>query len=170
MAAFVTFCVMFALWVVMSGKFDLFHLGMGVLASGLVTWLSHDLLFSGHTKSLLGTLSQIGRFLRYTGWLCWQVVLANAHVAGLSLSPRAMERIDPRIIRFKTVLKTDFARFVLANSITLTPGTTTIRIQDDTFYVHAITADSEGDLTGDGQGGPGEMERWVAWVFEGGKR
>ncbi|MFH7321053.1 Na+/H+ antiporter subunit E [Desulfurivibrio sp. D14AmB] len=170
MAAVVTFCVMFAFWVVMSGKLDLFHLGMGVMASALVSWLSHDLLFSGHTKTLLGTLGEIGRFLRYTGWLCWQVVLANAHVAGLSLSPRAMERIDPRIIRFKTVLKTDFARFVLANSITLTPGTTTIRIQDDTFYVHAITTDSEGDLTGDGAGGPGEMERWVAWVFEGGKR
>ncbi|HET97986.1 MAG TPA: cation transporter [Desulfurivibrio alkaliphilus] len=170
MAAVVTFCVMFAFWVVMSGKLDLFHLGMGVMASALVSWLSRDLLFSGHTKTLGGTLGEIGRFLRYAGWLFWQVVLANVHIAGLSLSPRAMERIDPRIIRFKTVLKTDFARFVLANSITLTPGTVTVRIQDDTFYVHAINPQAAGDLAGDAVGGPGEMERWVAWIFEGGKR
>ena len=72
----------------------------------------------------------------------------------------------PQIVCFKTVLRTDFARFVLANSITLTPGTVTVRIQDDTFYVHAITVHAAGDLAP----GPGAMERWVAWVFEGGQR
>lgn len=166
MSAVITFCVMFIFWLVMSGKFDLFHMGMGLLSSGLVTWLSHDLLFTGHNKKFAGLLVEIARFLRYSLWLCWQIVLANVHIAGLALSPRAREVMDPHIISFKTVLKTDFARFVLANSITLTPGTVTIRIQDDTFHVHAITRQSAGDLAE----APGEMERWVAWVFEGGKR
>ena len=169
MSAVITFCVMFVFWIIMSGKFDLFHLGMGVLSSGLVTWLSHDLLFTGHNKNLGGLLAEIARFLRYCVWLIGQIMLANIHIVGLALSPRAMQRIDPRIICFRTVLKTDFARFVLANSITLTPGTVTIRVQDDIFYVHAITAQSAGDLN-DPSDGPGEMERWVAWVFEGGKR
>ncbi|MBM9537016.1 Na+/H+ antiporter subunit E [Desulfobulbus alkaliphilus] len=168
MSVIITFCVMFALWIVMSGKFDLFHLGMGVLSTGLVTWLSHDLLFSGRPRKLGKLLAEIGRFLRYMLWLFWQIVLANIHIASLALSPRSNETLDPRIIKFKTVLKTDFAQFVFANSITLTPGTTTIRIQDGFFYVHAITVQSAGDLAG-GEG-PGEMERWVAWVFEGGKR
>ena len=109
---------------------------------------------------------EIARFLRYCLWLSWQIILANIHIAGLALSPRAQQIIDPHTISFKTVLKSDFARFVLANSITLTPGTVTIRIQDDTFHIHAITAQSAGDLAD----APGEMERWVAWVFEGGKR
>lgn len=170
MAAMATFFMMFVFWIVMSGKFDMFHLGMGVLSCGLVTWLSHDLLFTGHSRKFADLSSEIGRFLQYALWLFWQIVLANVHIAGLSLSTRALEKIDPRIISFKTVLKTEFARFVLANSITLTPGTTTVRIQDDTFYVHAITSESAGDLAGDGQGGPGQMERWVAWVFEGGRR
>ena len=167
MSAVITFCVMFAFWIVMSGKFDFFHLTMGLLSSGLVTWLSHDLLFSVHTKKFGDLMVEIGRFLRYVVWLSWQIVMANIHIAGLALSPQAREIMDPHVISFKTVLKTDFARFVLANSITLTPGTVTIRIQDDVFYVHAITPQSAGDLAGDG---PGEMERWVAWVFEGGKR
>lgn len=166
MSVIVTFVMMFIFWVIMSGKFDLFHLGMGLLASGLVTALSHDLLFSGHTRKVGDLLREMGRFLIYVFWLCWQIVLANVHIAGISLSPKAMELIDPKIISFKTILKTDFARFVLANSITLTPGTVTLRIQDDVFHVHAITEQSVGDLTA----GPGVMERWVAWVFEGGKR
>lgn len=167
MSVIITFCMMFAFWIVMSGKFDLFHLGMGIFSSGLVTWLSHDLLFAGHTKKFGALLLEIARFLRYMVWLFGQIILANIHIASLALSPRSHESIDPRIIIFKTVLKTDFARFVFANSITLTPGTTTVRIQDGNFYVHAITQQSAGDLAGNE---PGEMERWVAWVFEGGKR
>ncbi|MCA1785272.1 MAG: hypothetical protein LC657_04725, partial [Desulfobacteraceae bacterium] len=50
-----TFFVMLAFWMALSGKFDLFHLGMGVFSSGLVAWLSHDLLFEGHTKKLGAT-------------------------------------------------------------------------------------------------------------------
>ena len=167
MSVIITFFVMFAFWIVMSGKFDLFHLGMGVFSSGLVTWLSHDLLFTGRPKKFGALLVEIFRFLRYMLWLFGQIIVANIHIAALSLSPRSYADIDPRVIIFKTVLKTDFARFVFANSITLTPGTTTIRIQDDHFYVHAITVQSAGDFAGDQ---PGEMERWVAWVFEGGKR
>lgn len=170
MSMIITYIVMFAFWIVMSGKFDFFHLALGLLSCGLVTWLSHDLLFAGHTKRFGDLVIEFGRFLRYTVWLSWQIVLANIHIAGLALSPKAMERIDPGMIRFKTVLKTDFARFVLANSITLTPGTVTVRIDGDTFLIHAVTPQSAGDLAGDGQGGPGEMERWVAWVFEGGER
>lgn len=166
MSVLVTFIVMFAFWIVMSGKFDFFHLTLGVFSCGLVTWLSHDLLFSGHTRKFTALVSEIGRFLRYVLWLFDEIVRANIHIAALALSPRAMDLLEPRMITFKTVLKTDFARFVLANSITLTPGTVSVRIQDDTFHIHAITAQSAGDLAGEE---PGEMERWVAWVFEGGK-
>ena len=167
MPAIFTFFVMLIFWTVLSGKFDLFHLGMGVVSSGLVAWISHDLLFEGHTKKLRDTLIEIACFLRYLVWLLWQIVLANFHIAGLSLSLYPKKKLDPHIIKFKTSLKTDFARFVLANSITLTPGTVCVRIEEDTFYVHALTRRSAGDLAGPG---PGKMERWVAWVFEGGSR
>jgi multicomponent Na+:H+ antiporter subunit E len=167
MPAIFTFFVMFLFWTALSGKFDGFHLGMGIFSSGLVAWLSHDLLFEGHTKKLGPTLVEIVCFLRYLVWLFGQIVLANFHIAGLALSLHPRKHLEPHIIKFKTSLKTDFARFVLANSITLTPGTVSVRIEEDTFYVHAITRRSSADLAGPG---PGEMERWVAWVFEGGTR
>jgi multicomponent Na+:H+ antiporter subunit E len=162
-----TFFVMLAFWTALSGKFDLFHLGMGVFSSGLVAWLSHDLLFEGHTRKLGATLIEIACFVRYLVWLFGQIVLANFHIAGLALSLYPKKHLDPHIIKFRTSLKTDFARFVLANSITLTPGTVSVRIEDNIFYVHAITRRSSADFSGPG---PGEMERWVAWVFEGGSR
>lgn len=164
MPAIFTFFAMLFFWIVMSGKFDWFHLGMGVISSALVAGLSNDLLFEGHSKKLVPNVIKFALFLRYVMWLARQIVRANLHIAGLSLSLFPKKHLDPHIVKFRTSLKTDFARFVLANSITLTPGTVTVRIENDIFYVHAITRRSAGDLTGDG---PGEMERWVAWVFEG---
>ena len=63
------------------------------------------------------------------------------------------------MVRFKTHLKTDFAKWVFANSITLTPGTVTIRIDDDEFYVHAISEYTAKGLEG-------EMEKRIAAVWE----
>lgn len=161
-----TFLVLFGTWIVMSGKFDLFHLALGVLSSGLVALLSHDLLFAERQRYHGNRFSEILRFCRYSLWLFWQIVLANIHVTILALSPKALIReIDPHIITFRTRLKTDFAKFVLANSITLTPGTVTIRVHGDLFYVHAISRKAAGDLASESVN---EMERRVAWVFEGG--
>ncbi len=163
MFAIATFCILFGMWIVMSGKFDLFHLFLGVLSSALVAWLSHDLLFVDRDKKLIARLTEAGRFCRYALWLAREILVANFHVTALALSPRAMQRIDPRLFTFRTRLKTDFARFVLANSITLTPGTVTIRVHGDLFYIHAITPKAAGDLTSDAVS---EMERRVARVFE----
>ena len=72
---------------------------------------------------------------------------ANFDVARRVIAPSLP--INPGIVTFKTKLKSDYAQMVLANSITLTPGTLSIDIIDDTFYVHWIdvkTLDSEQDF------------------------
>lgn len=163
MFAIATFCILFGMWIVMSGKFDLFHLILGVLSSSLVAWLSHDILFVERDKKLIARLAEAWRFCRYAVWLFGRILVANFHVTALALSPRATRRIDPRLFTFRTRLKTDFARFALANSITLTPGTVTIRVHGDLFYIHAITPEAAGDLASDSVS---EMERRVAQVFE----
>ena len=66
--------------------------------------------------------------------------------------------INPQMVKFKTSLTTDLSKFVLANSITLTPGTVTVRIQGDEFLVHALT-----DYVAEGL--PGEMEDRVKKIF-----
>lgn len=160
-----TFIALFGLWVLLSGKFDPFHLALGVLSCLMVAAFAGGLLFQEKGKHLGARLAEATRFLSYLVWLLAQIVLANIHVIGLALSSRRLQRdLDPHIFHFKTVLRQDFSRFVLANSITLTPGTVTIRIHDDVFYIHAISKKAAGDLAN--QNSISEMERRVGQVFE----
>jgi multicomponent Na+:H+ antiporter subunit E len=100
---------------------------------------------------------QAWRFAQYTVWLTWQIVLANLAVFKLAFGPRSA--LQPQIVRYRTPLKSDFEKFLLANSITLTPGTVTIKILGDTFYIHAIDDASAAGLNG-------EMDRRIARIFE----
>ena len=154
------FVLLLATWAVFSGKFDAFHLGLGVLSSLIVTVISQDLLFADRGKSLGERLGEGGRFVKYVLWLLWQVALANVHVFKLAMTKTGEEEMAPRVVKFKTKLKSDFAKFVFANSITLTPGTVTISITGNQFLVHAISEATAKDLA------TGEMERRVAEVFE----
>jgi multicomponent Na+:H+ antiporter subunit E len=151
-----TFLIMFGFWILLSGKFDLFHLTLGILSSALVSFLSTDLFIYDQGKNRLSTAL---RFLLYLPWLLYQILLSTLHVTFLALHPKMKDQIDPTIVTFKTILKTDIAKVALANSITLTPGTITIRIEDQVFYVHAISRKAAAGL-------PGEMEDRLADVFE----
>ena len=161
----INFILLFLTWLLLSGKFDLFHMAMGALSSLLVTIVSNDLLFQQKKNGLRMRLGEAMRFIAYCFWLIYQIVIANFHVVGLALSPKFMAtNFHPRIFTFKTSLKGDFAKFVLANSITLTPGTVTIRIDKDIFFIHAISKKAAGDLAQ--QENMSKMEQRVAWVFE----
>ena len=152
---FVTFILLYLIWLLLSGHYDLFHLSLGILCCSLVAFLSHDLLFeNGISKNIFLIIT---RFISYLPWLIYAVISANIHVAYLVLSPKMP--IDPKIIRFKTKLRSDISKVTLANSITLTPGTITMDIVDEEFYVHAIDEKVASDLL------TGEMERRVAYIY-----
>ena len=77
----------------------------------------------------------------------------------LVLHPKMMELIDPKIITFKSRLKSDMSLVTFANSITLTPGTITVYVSVyGRFSVHIIDQAS-------GQSLPGEMEERIARAF-----
>ena len=99
-------------------------------------------------------------FIRYLPWIIWEVVKANLHVLKLAVTKEGYEEMSPRVVTFETILKTDFAKFVLANSITLTPGTITMLVRGDIFHVHTMSQFLEDDLM------TGSIERKVAEVFE----
>ena len=151
-----TFLIMMGFWILLSGKFDLFHLTLGVISSALVSFISTDLFMYEEGKNRLSTGL---RFLLYLPWLLYQIVLSTLHVTFLALHPRMKDQIDPTIVTFKTKLKSNLGKVALANSITLTPGTITIRVEDQVFYVHAISRKAAAGL-------PGEMEERLAKVFE----
>lgn len=152
-----TFFIMLLVWILLSGRFDLFHLCLGIISSALVAYFSGDLLFdSPRIRPLPGAC--LG-FIRYIPWLLYQVFLANLHVLYLVFHPRMKDLIDPQIIGFRSRLKSDFSLVTFANSITLTPGTITVYVSiDGDFSVHAIDEKSR-------QGLPGDMEKRIADAF-----
>ncbi len=157
LAAVLSFLILLALWIVLSGRFDGFHLAMGILCSVLVTAFSGDLMFtSRQPRRIVGLWL---RLARYIPWLIYQIFLANLHVMKLVFHPHMMAHINPKIIEFESRLKGDYARMLFANSITLTPGTITVDVTVlGRFSVHCIDDAS-------GQSLPGTMEAKIANVF-----
>jgi multicomponent Na+:H+ antiporter subunit E len=151
---FVVFMMLFAFWLVFSGHFDTLHISLGVMCCTVVAALSYDLLLPDTLSSRSAMTAW--RFLQYTPWLIYEVVVANFHVLALVLQPG---RIRPQVVRFKTGLKSDLAKVTLANSITLTPGTITMDVDGDEFYVHAVSDEAAQSVMSD------DMERRVAHVF-----
>ena len=148
------FVILFLFWLVFSGHFDPLHLILGLVCSSLVAFFSYDLLLQD--IPFPGRWLRAWRFVLYVPWLLYQIVLANLHVVYLIMFPH---KIRPRIIRFKTSLTSDLSKVTLGNSITLTPGTITMDIDDGEFYVHALSDKVAADLLS------GDMERRVAHVF-----
>ncbi len=154
---FLTFIIMAGVWVLLSGKFDGFHLSLGVISCAIVAYLSSDLLFPSSKPE--GLVRRWAGFIQYVPWLLVEIVKATLHVTYLVFHPRMMELIDPRIIKFPSRLRGDLALVTFANSITLTPGTITVYVSiDGDFKVHAIDKASGDPL-------PGEMEARIAKAF-----
>lgn len=126
-----------AFWMLMSGSISLDHklvLGFGV-ASVIVTVLlalRMDRIDGNHVMIRLRP-----SLIQYWLWLAKEIGKANIDVAKIVLSPK-ME-ISPRMVRVKATQQTDVGIVTFANSITLTPGTVSVDIDNDEILVHAIT-------------------------------
>lgn len=156
-AKFITFVVMLSFWVVLSGMFDSFHLTLGVLCCLLVAHVSCRLLFEDLRVNF--TLRQVFGMLGYAPWLLWAILVSSLEVAYIVLHPQMRDKMEPQFIRFKTKLKSTFARVTFAQSITLTPGTITVSLYDDEITVYALTTSAAESL-------PGEMEKRIARALE----
>jgi multicomponent Na+:H+ antiporter subunit E len=102
-----------------------------------------------------------GLFLRYVfGPFAVGLAQANWDVAKRVITGE----INPGIVKFDPRLKTDMGRMMLANSITLTPGTLTVDIDDEgVFYIHAINLTS---LTPTEQDICGVFGQWTRRIME----
>lgn len=88
------------------------------------------------------------RSIAYMIWLCKEIIEANIEVTRLVLDPKLP--IRPRMIRIEANQETELGRVILANSITLTPGTVSVDMQGNHIWVHALSFEgAEEDLSGD---------------------
>ena len=146
-------------WCAFSGHFDLYHLFLGALASAWVSAVSSQIaLEQPNNHRPVSRMSLVVGLAGYLGWLMVQVFKANIQVLKLSFKASVEDELSPSIVEFRTALPDDFSRFVLAQSITLTPGTVTIRLDGDRFIVHALTKKMADDV-------PGDMEKRLLVLF-----
>ncbi|HEX77578.1 MAG TPA: Na+/H+ antiporter subunit E [Dehalococcoidia bacterium] len=157
------FALLFGIWLIFSGRFGLKYLVMGLICVSLVTFLTNDLLYyrarpGGKAESgVLVEFMSWWRLLLYVPWLFLAIVKANLQVAYLVLHPRMP--IDPVFLQFRTGLRKRLSQVTLANSITLTPGTVSVNLEEGRYTVHALVPRSGQDLV------EGRMQNKVAEIF-----
>ena len=98
----------------------------------------------------------------------WELIKANWDVAKRALKPGKLN-VNPGIVKIPTELKSEYGLSMLANSITLTPGTITMDIADDAegqtnYYIHWIDVATQ-DPVEAGDGIKGTMERWIRRIW-----
>jgi multicomponent Na+:H+ antiporter subunit E len=143
----------FVLWLLLTLKFSLENLLAGAAVSLLVSLLFAKYFFKNGGKFLQP--QRYFWFLIYIAIIIWECIKANFDVAYRVLHPSMP--IKPGIVKVKLTLKSDFARAMLANSITMTPGTIAVDIVDDELFVHWIYVSTEN---------PEEYRQKIAGRFE----
>lgn len=128
-------------WLLLSGHYTPLLLGLGAASVMFVVWLTRRMaVVDDESQPLRIAL----RAPRYWLWLLGQILLSNLAVARRILRPRA--DIAPRLFRVPVTNFSEMAQVVYANSITLTPGTVSVRVVDNEIIVHALTENGESGL------------------------
>jgi len=129
------FATMFIFWMLLNGTLAFDVTVIGLVVAGLITWLLADSLsfLSGYRFTPAATLGYFGFFFK-------ELVVANLAMAGLVLSPTLPVR--PAFVKVRTRLTHPVGRLLLANSITLTPGTLSVEMKGEWLYVHWVVAET----------------------------
>jgi multicomponent Na+:H+ antiporter subunit E len=131
--------ILFIFWIAISGSFRWPQLAVGLAAAIFVTYFNRNLLITTDERPPI-RIRTIIWLCGYTFKLLYDIVIANFQVAWLVLHPRMP--IEPNLVTLEVEIDRVAGRVLLANSITLTPGTLTVLADGKNFLVHALTVQS----------------------------
>jgi multicomponent Na+:H+ antiporter subunit E len=126
-------------WLMLMGSLDGQVLLVGLIASSVIALLFRSGL-TFFTEMRLSREAIVAGFLYY-GYFFKELVKSNFILAGVVLSPDLP--INPGIVKVRTKLKSRMGRLMLANSITLTPGTLTVELDGEWLYVHWVLMEAD---------------------------
>jgi multicomponent Na+:H+ antiporter subunit E len=129
-------------WYVLSGYSSAFFLGLGAFST-IVSFLVYRYLYHDQ-KPLDFCPTSVFRFPLYLLWLCKEVLLSSWQVA-IQVWTRNPQ-VDPVLDWVDMEIKGDIAITTYANSITLTPGTVSVKVEDGKILVHALRKETLADL------------------------
>ena len=141
------FFVYFLLWILFNGRAD---------ADVLITGAGAALLIYLFTWKIIGLTpkrewrawKKAGSYISYAGYLFVEILKANWQVTKLIFNPKV--ELEPQLVTMKTECREEMNRVLLANSITLTPGTITASLDGDELIVHALDRETAEGLLDNG--------------------
>jgi multicomponent Na+:H+ antiporter subunit E len=121
-------------WAVATGNFTLSNLLFGAIVGGIGLFIVRDRVESPRL------LHKARRFVALVGLFVFELILSASRVALLVIRPDMRRALRPAIIAFPLTVKSNAEITLLANLITLTPGTLSVDVSEDgkTLYVHAL--------------------------------
>ncbi len=123
-------------WVLFTWTVDPRFLLIGLGFSFIVALLTYSLFIEQEEAARRSLIPQVHMLVVYAAVLIFEMYVASFRVLWNILRGR----INPGVVHFRTRLSSDIARVALTNSITLTPGTITLDLDDDHLIVHWLDA------------------------------
>ncbi|MDY0069257.1 MAG: Na+/H+ antiporter subunit E [Porticoccaceae bacterium] len=135
------FVVCVALWLLLSGQSKPLLLGLGLASVVLTLFVALRMEILDHESHPLALSPKL---VVYWIWLAGQVVLSSLAVSLAVLAPRG--RVAPATARIATGERSDIGHTIFANSITLTPGTVSMAVEDGFIEVHSLNGENIASL------------------------
>ena len=128
----ITAVSMFAVWLIFTASLETFSLVTGIIGSLLIGGLTYDVFIPRHQAGINYFVPRPFYLIKYLILMIFYIYKSSFKM----LSAVITGDVNPRIVHFRTALRSDMSRMVLANSITITPGTITLDLNDDHLTVH----------------------------------
>ena len=155
----IVFLSLMFFWILLSG-WQVQEIIVGTIVSLLLTVLFPK------SRELFGefkfSFKSITYFIRFIFVFTFELIRSNLDVAFRVINPKLP--INPGIVKVKTKLKTRLGRVMLANSITLTPGTLTVEMRNEYFYIHWIDVTKE-DILGATEAIVSKFEKYLEVIY-----
>ncbi|WP_198263702.1 Na+/H+ antiporter subunit E [sulfur-oxidizing endosymbiont of Gigantopelta aegis] len=137
-----TFIICFILWLLLTASFKGDELITGFVVAAFISSITAKNLsiLNGMNLSPKSPIALV----RYLVYFMIELVKANLDLASRVLSKKIP--LDPTMIEIKTSMQSELGRLLLANSITLTPGTLSVDVKGERILVHWIDCYQKADL------------------------
>jgi multicomponent Na+:H+ antiporter subunit E len=158
---FLTFLFLMLFWLILSFNFQFPSILLGIIISLFIGLLSYNFIIQDNEGIHSRIIGTVWYLFVYVFVLLYEMFLASFDVVYRVVTMN----INPEIVMIKTDIKSDLGILLLANSITLTPGTITVDIEDEYLYVHWLYTRT----THFGHASElikGRFEQWLGRIFK----
>ena len=151
MKSLILFLILLSLWLLMSGHYSILIISLGIISCIFCVYVAKRAKLIDDEGL---PIFFIPRLSNYLIWLFKEILISNLNTAKVIINGK----VEPETFTVKVSQVTDVAKVTYANSITLTPGTVTTKMQKDIFEVHALNSDFGNDVR------TNEMDKKVTWL------